>query len=238
MVINETYAIEVENLAISYFSFERGNSISLGKYKEIEALKEINLKISPGESVAILGKNGAGKTTLLQAISGSLRPKYGRIQTNGKVFTLRGSNPGLIPHLTPRQNVRLLAPVYGVSKDKLKDFEDEVEKFCELGEAYDRRYKTLSSGMAGRVGFGFTTSLSPEILLMDETLGVGDENFRKKATKKSEEFMKKGETLLLSTHSLNLAKSMCMRGIVLDAGQIVFDGKSSEAVEFYLKISK
>lgn len=238
MVLKENYVIEVESLCISYYSFERGNSFSLGSHREIKALKEINLKVSSGESVAILGKNGAGKTTLLKAISGSLRPKSGEIRTNGKVFTLRGSNPGLMPHLTSRQNVSLLAPVYGVGKDEIKDFEDEVEQFCELGTAYDRRYKTLSSGMAGRVGFGFTTSLNPEILLMDETLGVGDEDFRKKATRKSEEFMKRGETLLLSTHSLNLAKSMCKRGVVLDAGSIVFDGESSEAVDFYLEMRK
>ncbi len=234
MVMNEGLAIEVKDLHVSYFSFERSSAFSWGKNREIVALRGINLNIDPGQSVAILGKNGAGKTTLLQAISGLLRPKSGSITTRGKVFTLRGANPGLIPHLTSRQNVRLLAPVYGIEGHQLPIFEKEVEDFCELGSAYDRRYKTLSSGMAGRVGFGFTTSLNPQILLMDETLGVGDEDFRKKATRKSEEFMKRGETVLLSTHSLNLATSMCSRGIVLEEGAMVFDGSSKDAVEFYL----
>ena len=90
--------------------------------------------------------------------------------------------------------------------------------------------------MSGRIGFGFTTSLKPDVLLMDETLGVGDENFRKKAERKAIEFMERGETILLSTHSLNLAKKMCQRGIVLDEGKIVFDGASEEAVKFYLDL--
>jgi len=111
----------------------------------------------------------------------------------------------------------------------------DSEEFCELGEAYDRNYSSLSSGMAGRVGFGFTTSLNPEILLMDETLGVGDAIFREKATKKAMDFMEKGETILISTHSLNLAKSMCSRGIVLDDGAKVFDGASEDAVDFYVE---
>ena len=109
-----------------------------------------------------------------------------------------------------------------------------MEKFCELGEAYDRSYSSLSSGMAGRVGFGFTTSLEPEILLMDETLGVGDEIFRKKAEERAIDFMKRGETIMISTHSLGLVKSMCSRGLVIDKGKIVFDGDSSDSVTYYL----
>ena len=89
--------------------------------------------------------------------------------------------------------------------------------------------------MAGRVGFGFTTSLKPEILLMDETLGVGDEEFRNKAEKKAMEFMEKGETIVISTHSLNLVKSMCSRGIVLDRGRVMFDGNGSDSVKYYIE---
>jgi len=128
-----------------------------------------------------------------------------------------------------------MSEVYGVSKEDKRGFESEVEEFCELGEAFDRKHSTLSSGMAGRVGFGFTTSLEPEILLMDETLGVGDENFRKKATQKAIDFMEKGETIILSTHSLTLAKNMCKRGVVLIKGRMGFEGSSEEAVKFYLE---
>lgn len=234
MVIEEYPAIEVRDLSVDYVVHARKRRVSLGKWISHNALNGVSFRIMPGESVAIIGKNGAGKSTLLRSIGGHLRPTKGEIHTRGRVYTLSGANPGMIPYLSGRENVRLLTAAYGIPKEEREDFISEVENFCELGNAFDRRYNTLSSGMAGRIGFGFTTSLDPEVLLMDETLGVGDEEFRKKAEKKAEEFMSRGETILLSTHSLGLAKEMCPRGIVLDAGELVFDGDISEAVSFYV----
>ena len=132
--------------------------------------------------------------------------------------------------------VRLLSEVYGIPEAERGAFEDEVEEFCELGEAYYKHYKTLSTGTAGRIGVGFTTTLDPEILLMDETLGVGDEEFRKKTEEKAKQFMMRGETILPSTHSLGLAKKMCNRGLVLESGRLVFDGGIGEAISEYLEI--
>ncbi len=227
-------AIEVRNLSVDYIIHVKKSRFSVGRRKPHTALEDISFKVMPGESVAILGKNGAGKSTLLSSIGGHLRPRNGEIITNGRVYTLSGANPGMIPYLTGRENVRLLTAAYGIPKEKRNRFISEVEEFCELGDSFDRRYNTLSSGMAGRIGFGFTTSLDPEILLMDETLGVGDEEFRKKAEKKAEEFMRRGETILLSTHSLGLAKEMCPRGIVLNEGRVVFDGEVGQAVSLYI----
>ena len=233
MELKNDGVIIVKNLSISYFIRSKGIFQS-DKIKRVDAITDVSFAIDKGEIVALLGKNGAGKTTLLKAIGGALRPEKGTISTSGRVFTLRGANPGLIPHLSSRENINMLSEIYGVDPNDKEAFEKEVEEFCELGDAYDRDYGSLSSGMAGRVGFGFTTSLKPEILLMDETLGVGDVEFREKAEKKAIDFMKSGETILLSTHSLNLAKSMCKRGIVLDEGKLVFDGSSEKAVEYYL----
>ena len=233
MELKGDLAIEINNLSIQYSMRVKGLT-NIGKVRQIKAIDNVSVSIASGEVVALLGKNGSGKTTLLRAIGGMLRPIGGDIKTNGRVFTLRGANPGLIPHLSPRENVKMLAEIYGIKSENLADFEKEVEDFCELGEAYDREYSSLSSGMAGRVGFGFTTSLNPQILLMDETLGVGDVEFRKKAEDKAKRFMERGETIVLSTHSLNLAKTMCNRGLVLNEGKLVFDGSSEEAVEHYL----
>ena len=208
-----------------------------GSLVEVNALNGITFSVYKGDSLALLGRNGAGKSTLLSAIGGQLQPKSGQISTIGRVFTLRGANPGLIPTISPRQNIRHLLNAYGIEKEDWENFEREVEEFCDLGEAYDRNLNTLSSGMSGRVGFGFTTSLRPQILLMDETLGVGDEKFRTKAQLKAENFMERGETIILSTHSLNLAKRICNRGIVLHEGKIIFDGEVSKAVEEYLQIN-
>ena len=234
MVIDDNTVISIQDISLEYSIFQRSGIFSKGERKKVQALKSISLDIKKGENLAILGANGAGKSSLLGVIGGMLRPSSGKVVTKGRVFTLKGANPGLINSITPRENIRILSEVYGVPKNEIIDFEREVEEFCELGDAFDRKQSTLSSGMAGRVGFGFTTSLNPEILLMDETLGVGDENFRKKATQKAIDFMERGETIILSTHSLNLAKNMCTKAIVLEQGEMVFYGKSKDAVEYYL----
>ncbi len=226
--------IKVENLSVEYNIRQRRGFYSLQTTKKVEALSDVSFSISRGEVVALIGANGAGKTTLLRSIGGFLRPAKGEVVTTGKVYTLRGANPGLVQSMTPRENIRLLAESFGIEEHDITRFEKEIEEFCELGEAFDRKYSTLSSGMAGRVGFGFTTSLNPDILLMDETLGVGDKNFRKKAEEKAKNFMKKGETILLSTHSLNLAKNMCSRGLVMEKGRLIFDGSVEEAIDTYL----
>ncbi len=224
----------VKNLDVDYISLERKGIFSFERKVRVSALKKISFDINRGEIVALLGANGAGKSTLLSAIGGRIKPSGGSIETKGKVFTLKGANPGLVPSMSSRENVRLLARAYGIEKENLDRFVDEIEDFCDLGEAFDRKYASLSTGQAGRVGFGFTTSLNPDILLMDETLGVGDKNFRKKAEEKAKSFMERGETILLSTHSLNLAKEMCSRGILIDEGNLIFDGPVNEAVDLYL----
>ena len=234
MVMKEGNAIEIEDLSVQYTVFQKSGLLALIKAKTVEALKNLTFEVKKGESIAIIGRNGSGKTTLLKAIGGHLRPSSGKITTIGKVYTLSGANPGLIQDMSGRENVSLMSEIYGIERDKRAEFERAVEDFCELGEAYDRDLRTLSTGMAGRVGFGFTTSLDPEILLMDETLGVGDEIFRKKAEEKAKDFMKRGETILLSTHSLNLAKKMCSRGILLSEGKILMDGDVDKVVERYL----
>ena len=235
MVIESQRAIDIADLSIEYKVFQKSGIFSLIKSKKVSALRNLNLVVEKGEMVAIIGRNGSGKTTLLRTIGGHLRPTSGKVVTSGKVYTLSGANPGLIQDMTCRENVSLMSEIYGINPDDRPRFEKSVEEFCELGEAYDRDIRTLSTGMAGRVGFGFTTSLDPEILLMDETLGVGDEVFRKKAEEKAKDFMSRGETILLSTHSLNLAKKMCSRGILLKKGEIALDGPIEEVVNAYLE---
>ena len=229
----ENLAVSIEELSINYFEFRRSIRKPLGKLVPIPSLRDIDMDVPIGQNTAIIGRNGAGKSTLIKAISGHLRPHSGSIEVSGKVITLAGVNPGFQPHLSPNSNVRLLGVAYGVKREEIDDFTKEVENFADIGDAYYRQFQGLSSGMRGKVGFGFITALNPEILLIDETLGVGDLEFRKKASDRLEEFIERSGTVLISTHSLGLAKEMCSHGILLKDGSLVFYGPIDEAIDIY-----
>ena len=142
--------ISVDNLNVDYISLERRGIISFERKVRVSALKEISFDIKRGEIVALLGANGAGKSTLLSAIGGRIKPSQGTITTTGKVFTLKGANPGLVPSMSARQNVRLLARAYGIEKDGLDEFVKSIEDFCDLGDAFDRKYSPINK--KGRAG--------------------------------------------------------------------------------------
>ena len=144
----------------------------------LSTLKEIRLKIRKGETVAVMGHNGAGKSTLLRVMAGLLRPKSGKVEIVGNPLLLSGVNPGFENSFSARQNISWLARAYGANPDITVS---SVEEFSDIGEAFDRPISTLSTGMKGSE-FGFATSLNPEILLIDEVLGVGDPTFKSKAT--------------------------------------------------------
>jgi len=230
-------AIEITDFFVNYHIFKRSRKKPLGEFSEFSALKNFNLEIPEGEVVALLGRNGAGKSTLLKSIAGLLRPSKGEIRTKGRVILLAGTDPGFIPEMTGRQNVLELALAYGISKEKLVEFSHSVEEFADIGEAFDRKFLTYSSGMRGKVGFGFITALNPDILLMDETLGVGDREFRAKAAKRLKEFIQRTGTVIISTHSLGLAKEICSRGIILDKGELFFDSEIKETVSKYVELT-
>ena len=201
------------------------------------AIDDINLEIGQGEIAALLGRNGAGKSTLLNTLAGLLRPSSGKIVSRGRVIVLSGANPGLIPDLSGRQNVEELASAYGVEEDQVSAFVKSVEEFANLEEAFDRRVGGYSTGMKGKVGFGFLTALNPDILLIDETLGVGDLEFRAKAQLRLREFIERARTVVISTHSLGMAKELCTRGIVLERGKVFFDGSAEDSIKEYTKLA-
>ena len=233
MVLNNEI-LKIENLFVEYEIFSRTAKTPWGKISHFEALKGIEMNVQSGEIIAILGKNGSGKSTLIRAIAGLLKPSNGKIMTRGRVITLAGVDPGFLPLLTGRQNVRELAKAYGIKDGDIDAFSESVEEFADIGEAYDRNFGTYSTGMRGKVGFGFITTLKPEILLIDETLGVGDIEFREKASVRMKEFIREAGTVMISTHSLGMAKELCNRGIVVDDGKIVFDGDIEEAIGNYI----
>jgi ABC-type polysaccharide/polyol phosphate transport system ATPase subunit len=233
MVINTL--LEIHNLGVSYSEMKSNKRYSFNNKRNIEALRNVSFNVTDGENIAILGRNGAGKSTLLKCIAGFLRPSEGSIITTGRIMLLAGTNPGFQPNITGRENLNLLAPLYGIKKNDVKDFITGIEEFTLLGDALDRNYNGYSSGMKGKLGFGFMTGLTPDVLLIDETLGVGDLEFRAKAQVRLKKFIQRSGSVLMSTHSLGLASEMCTKGILLDKGEVIFQGDIKECIDKYKK---
>lgn len=206
------------------------------KYKENKAINDVSFTVKRGESVALFGKNGAGKSTILKMITGVTFPTDGKITVNGRVSALLELTAGFDGEFTGRENIYLKCNLMGISDDEIKELEDEIIDFAELGDYIDQPVRTYSSGMKARLGFAINANVEPEILIVDEALSVGDKAFQKKCKKKVKEIMQSEEvTFLFVTHSASMAKDFCDRGVVLQKGKIIFDGDIDKAIEVYEK---
>lgn len=195
---------------------------------------DLSFEIRRGESVAFLGKNGAGKSTLLKMITGVLFPTEGEIEVNGEVSALLELTAGFDPEFTGRENIYLRGHMRGMDDEKIKSYEDAIVEFADIGEYIDQPVRTYSSGMKARLGFAINANIEPEILIVDEALSVGDAAFRKKCNVIVKKIISEDNTtLLLVTHSGEMAKQFCKRGIVLYQSKVYFDGGIDEAVRVY-----
>ena len=207
------------------------------KCKENKAVNDVSFQVNKGESVALFGKNGAGKSTILKLITGVTYPTEGTIEVNGRVSALLELTSGFDPEFTGRENIYLKGQILGLKDTEIKELENIIIDFAELGEYIDQPVRTYSSGMKARLGFSINANIKPEIFIIDEALSVGDEAFRRKCVKKVNEIMaKENVTLLFVTHATNVAKDFCTRGIVMKKGKAVFDGPIDKAIESYSKI--
>ena len=209
------------------------------KYQEKKAADNVNLEIKRGESVALFGKNGAGKSTILKMITGVVYPTMGEIIVNGRVSALLELTSGFDPEFTGRENIYLKGQLLGLKDSEIKELEQEIIDFAELDEYIDQPVRTYSSGMKARLGFSINVNIRPEILIVDEALSVGDEEFKNKCTRKVNEIINKDNvTLLFVTHSTSMAKEFCKRGIFMKKGKVVYDGDINTAIEEYEKTLK
>ena len=206
------------------------------KESDFEALKNISFRIKKGESVGILGENGSGKSTLLQIIAKTLEPSSGSLKTNGKLAALLELGSGFNPNFTGRENVYLNASILGFSKKQTDQVFDRIEEFAEIGEFIDRPISTYSSGMKMRLAFSVQVFVEPEILIVDEALGVGDQFFRKKCLEKIYELLSKSITFILVSHSEEILRQMTQRLLLIHRGELVSDGKTEEVIDQYDKI--
>jgi homopolymeric O-antigen transport system ATP-binding protein len=198
------------------------------------ALRDLTFAVSEGDVVAIIGRNGAGKSTLLKIISRITDPTEGSVTLRARMASLLEVGTGFHPELTGRENVFLNGAILGMKRAEIISKFDEIVAFAEIQQFLDTPVKHYSSGMYVRLAFAVAAHLNPEILVVDEVLAVGDMAFQKKCLGKMDEVSQGGRTVLFVSHNMAAVENLCRRGIVLDQGNLVFQGTAKEAVHYYL----
>lgn len=204
----------------------------------LHVLKDINLEIRKGESVALIGTNGSGKSTLLKLMTKIIYPNKGKITTNGKLTSLLELGAGFHDDFTGRENIYFNASIFGLTKEEIDKKLDQIIEFSELEEFIDNPVRTYSSGMYMRLAFSVAINVEADILLIDEILAVGDQHFQDKCFNKLIELKEAGKTIVIVTHSMEQVKRFCDRAIWLYEGEVHRDGKVSEVLEEYLKVCR
>ncbi|MDY7078949.1 MAG: ABC transporter ATP-binding protein [Chloroflexota bacterium] len=202
--------------------------------EEFWALRGVSFIVKQGETVGLIGPNGAGKSTALKLISRIIEPTSGRIEVNGRVGALLELGAGFHPDLTGRENIFLNGSILGLSRADIRRKLDEIVAFAELERFIDVPVKHYSSGMYVRLGFSVAVHTDPEVLLVDEVLAVGDQNFQRKCMDRIYDMKQAGTTILLVSHGIDAVARLCHRAIWLDEGQVVDDGPARDMVEGYL----
>lgn len=202
-------------------------------HDEFWALDDVTLHVRAAEVLGLIGRNGAGKSTLLKVISRVLRPTRGRVWIRGRVAPLLELGAGFHYELTGRENVFLNGALLGYGRAQIQIRFEEIVEFAEISDFIDAPIRTYSTGMIARLGFSVATAFQPDILIVDEVLSVGDEYFQKKCEARIRSFRENGVTILLVTHSMDLAAKLCDRVAWLEHGRLKGLGEASEWVERY-----
>ena len=206
-----------------------------GNSNYVWALQNINFSVNQGEVVGIIGKNGAGKSTLLKILSRTTNPTIGEYKIKGRIASLLEVGTGFHPDLSGRENVFLNGAIMGMTKSEIKKQFDEIVDFSGVERYIDTPVKRYSSGMYVRLAFAVAAHLEPEILIVDEVLAVGDQEFQDKCIGKMKSVSGNGRTVLFVSHNMAAVKNLCKRSIVMKNGQIYFDGNVSSGIEKYLE---
>jgi len=202
-------------------------------FEEFWALRDVSFMVERGEVFGIMGLNGAGKSTLLKIIAGVYKPTEGSVVVNGDISPLLELGTGFDPEVSARENIYMNGSMYGHSPKFMKEKYNEILDFAELWEFEDVALKNFSSGMIGRLGFAVATSVQPEILIIDEILGVGDYKFQEKCEARIRNMIEGGATVLLVTHNVKSIQEMCSRAVLLERGRVVCLGDVEEVCAVY-----
>ena len=245
--MSSSFAIGMERVSKSYRLWGRKSQfatlksallkrdLKLTPETSVLALKSISFVVDRGEAFGIIGRNGSGKSTLLKIISGILKPTSGIVRVNGRIAALIELGAGFHPEITGRENIVINGIMLGLSKREIEKRFDRIVEFSGIGEFIDQPVKTYSSGMYVRLGFAVAVHVDPEILLIDEVLAVGDEEFSQKCIAKIQEMKYRGVTLLFVTHQLDQVRNLCDRALWLDHGAAAAIGDPARVVDDYLQ---
>lgn len=237
--------VKAENVSVKYrMTYDRVKSIKEYfvqlikgkiKYEEFWALKNISFEVKKGKVLGIIGHNGAGKSTLLKVISGILKPTEGSVHVNGIVVPMLELGSGFDFDLTGRENVFLNGAILGYSETFLKEKYTEIVEFSELGDFIDVPLRNYSSGMVMRLAFSIATVVSPDVLIVDEILAVGDADFQEKSKRRMLEMMSGGTTVLFVSHSLGQIRELCDRVLWIEHGEMKMLGDKDTVCDAYEK---
>lgn len=202
-------------------------------YEEFWALKDVSFTVQRGEVFGVMGLNGAGKSTLLKIIAGVFKPTQGKVSVCGNLAPLLELGAGFDYEFTARENIFMNGAMFGHSPDYMAARYDEILDFAELWDFEDVAIKNFSSGMIARLGFSIATCVQPEVLIVDEVLGVGDYRFREKCKNRLDGMIENGATVLVVSHSLEEIKRMCSRAVLLQKGEVVAIGDVADVCRVY-----
>ncbi len=201
--------------------------------RTIEVLRDVSFEVRRGETMAIIGRNGAGKSTLLKLLTGVYRPTCGRVESHGRMAALLELGAGFHPEFSGRENIYMNGMILGLSRREIKRREAEIIEFSGISDFIDAPVRTYSSGMYMRLAFSVAVNVAPEILIIDEVLAVGDEEFQHKCKAKLDEFKQRAIAIVFVTHNLNTVLSWCNRALWLDCARVAAVGEPQDVVTAY-----
>ena len=201
--------------------------------KRLTALHDISFSVAPGETIGIIGPNGSGKSTILKLIAKVMSPNQGEVIVNGQVSPLIELGAGFHPELTGKENVYLNGSILGLSKKEIDQQFQSILDFSELGQFIDQPIKHYSSGMYMRLAFSVAIHTKPQILVVDEILAVGDQQFQQKCFAKMRQFQQQGTSIVIVSHSMQNIKNFCHSAIYINKGKLIYHGSVDQAIKHY-----
>lgn len=199
----------------------------------VHALRDITCEFQAGDHVALVGRNGAGKSTLLTVLAGIYEPAYGRVRIEGRIAALLDISLGMEEDATGQENVMVRGRLLGMSRDEILERMPEIIEFAALGDHIDLPLRTYSSGMRLRLAFAISTCVAPDILLLDEVIGVGDAQFAKRASERMSQLIQRTQILVVASHNTTLLSELCNKAIWLEGGRIRQIGPAAEIMTAY-----